>query len=257
LIETGSSTIIPEATKVLYGNDNIIKTTLETFVWVKERMVGSLDSAGPAIHIIYEPIWDGLVQLKKRGIKIRVVTEITSGNIAYCKKLMDVCELRHLDGVRTNFAIADGRQALLHGVSQETIPLSQAILTTVKGIVEAQEYLFENLWKNAIPAQYKIMEIEEGIMPTFTEIIRDTSEIQKLVFDLVASAKEEIVMLLFQHTIIGNLFLKEKEQKIMAILNDAIIENGVRVRILTSKDIHKQLEEFIGKQKSMMMPNEV
>jgi hypothetical protein len=29
----------------------------------------------------------------------------------------------------------------------------------VKGIVETQEYLFENLWKNAIPAQYKIMEI--------------------------------------------------------------------------------------------------
>jgi hypothetical protein len=78
---------------------------------------------------------------------------------------------------------------LLHGVSQETIPLSEAILTTVKAIVESQEYLFENLWKNAIPAQYKIMEIEEGIMPTFTEIIRDPSEIQKLVFDLVASAK--------------------------------------------------------------------
>ena len=31
-------------------------------------------------------------------------------------------------------------------------------MTTVKGIVEAQEYLFENLWKNAIPAQYKIKE---------------------------------------------------------------------------------------------------
>jgi hypothetical protein len=72
-------------------------------------MVGFLASAGPAIHIIYEPTWDGLVQLKKRGIKIRVVTDITSSNITYCKKLMDVCELCHLDGVRTNFAIVDGR----------------------------------------------------------------------------------------------------------------------------------------------------
>ena len=40
---------------------------------------------------------------------------------------MEVCELRHLDGVRTNFAIADGKEALLHGVSQETNPLSQVI----------------------------------------------------------------------------------------------------------------------------------
>jgi hypothetical protein len=95
LIETGSSTIIPKTTKVLYGNDNIIKTTLETFAWVKERIGGSLDSAGPATHILYESIWNGLFQLKKIGIKIRVVIEITSSNITYCKKLMDVCELRH------------------------------------------------------------------------------------------------------------------------------------------------------------------
>ena len=50
---------------------------------------------------------------------------------------MDVCELPHLDVVRPNFGIADGREALLHGVSQETSPLSRAILTMVKGIVEA------------------------------------------------------------------------------------------------------------------------
>jgi len=37
------------------------------------------------------------------------------------------------------------------GVLHETNPLSQAILTSVKTLVEAQEYLFENLWKSAIP----------------------------------------------------------------------------------------------------------
>ena len=160
-------------------------------------MVGSLDNAGPAIHVIYEPIWAGLVQLKEKGVKIRVVTDATPDNITYCKKLMEVCELRHLDGVRTNFAIADGKEALLHGVSQETNPLSQAIATSVKALVEAQMYLFDNLWKNAIPAQYKIKEIEEGVMPPFRETIMDPIEIQKLVFDLVTSAKQEILMLLF------------------------------------------------------------
>ncbi|MFZ0224595.1 MAG: hypothetical protein WCC17_12300 [Candidatus Nitrosopolaris sp.] len=40
--------------------------------------------------------------------------------------MLEVAELRHLDGVRTNFGIADGEQALLHGVSQETNPQSQA-----------------------------------------------------------------------------------------------------------------------------------
>lgn len=131
-----------EKTEVLYGNENIIKGTLETYSWIKERMEGSMDNAGPAIHVIYKPIWNGLVHLKERGVRIRGVTEITPDNVSYCKKLMEVCELRHLDGVRTNFGIADGKQALLHGVSQETNPLSQAILTSVKALVEAQEYLF-------------------------------------------------------------------------------------------------------------------
>jgi len=131
-----------EKTEVLYGNENIIKGTLETYSWIKERMEGSMDNAGPAIHVIYKPIWNGLVHLKERGVRIRGVTEITPDNVSYCKKLMEVCELRHLDGVRTNFGIADGKQALLHGVSQETNPLSQAILTSVKAIVEAQESLF-------------------------------------------------------------------------------------------------------------------
>jgi hypothetical protein len=64
-------------TEVLYGNDNIIKKTLETFSWVKEWMVGSLDNAGPAIHVIYKPIWAGLVRLKEKGVKIRVVRDYT------------------------------------------------------------------------------------------------------------------------------------------------------------------------------------
>jgi two-component system sensor histidine kinase VicK len=203
-------------------------------------MVGSLDNVGPAIHVIYEPIWAGLVQLKEKGVKIRVVTDATPDNITYCKKLMEVCELRHLDGVRTNFAIADGKVALLHGVSQETNPLSQAIITSVKALVEAQMYLFDNLWKNAIPAQYKIKEIEEGVMPPFRETIMDSIEIQKLVFDLVTSAKQEILMLLFP---------------IIQLL-EAAVQNRVNDRILAFKDTERQLEKLIALQKMMVKSEE-
>ncbi len=109
----------PGKTEVLYGNDNIVKKTLETFSWVQKTMEGSIDKAGPAIHVLYEPIWTSLVSLKEKDVKIRSVTEVTVDNISYCKKLIEVCELRHLDGVRTNFGIADGKEVLLHGVSQK------------------------------------------------------------------------------------------------------------------------------------------
>jgi len=186
----------PDKTKVLYGNDNIIKKTLETFLWVKKSIEGSVDKAGPAIHVLYEPIWASLVSLKKRGVKIRSVTEITVDNVTYCKKLLEVCELRHLDGVRTNFGIADGKEVLLHGVSQETNPLSQAIVTSVTGLVEAQQYMFENLWKTSIPAIQKIKEIEQGIKPDIIETITDPIKIQNRYLDLVRSATKEILLII-------------------------------------------------------------
>jgi two-component system, OmpR family, sensor histidine kinase VicK len=186
----------PDKTKVLYGNDNIIKKTLETFSWVKKSIEASVDKAGPAIHVLHEPIWTSLVLLKKRGVKIRSVTEITVDNVTYCKKLLEVCELRHLDGVRTNFGIADGKEVLLHGVSQETNPLSQAIVTSVTGLVEAQQYMFDNLWKTSIPAIQKIKEIEQGIKPDIIETITDPIKIQNRYLDLVRFATKEIMLII-------------------------------------------------------------
>jgi two-component system sensor histidine kinase VicK len=221
-----------DKTEVLNGNEIIIKKTLETFSWIKKSMDGVIDSEGPAIHILYEPIWSAIVSLKERGVKIRVVTEITGKNISYCKKLLEVCNVRHLDGVRTNFGIADGKQILLHGVSEEKDPLSQAIQTTVKGLVEAQQYMFENLWDKSIPAIQKIKEIEEGIKPEIIETISDPVYIKNMYLTLIKFATTEIILIIpttnvLNHQIGIGVFnlLKEKTQ---AHEN----KNNVSIRIL-------------------------
>jgi hypothetical protein len=71
----------------------------------------------------------------------------------------------------------------------EDEPLSHAIITNSKALVEAQYFLFETLWNKAIPAQEKITEIEEGMKPPFIETLRDPHEIQKLGLDLVNSGQ--------------------------------------------------------------------
>ena len=103
-------------TEVLYGNDVIVQKTLEAYTLIKSSLDGSLDNTRPAIMVMYEPIWNGLNLLKEKEIKIRGVTEVTPNNIHYCKKLIQVGEYRHLDGIRTNFGIVDGKQVMLHGV---------------------------------------------------------------------------------------------------------------------------------------------
>ena len=47
----------------------------------------------------------------------------------------------------------------------------------MKGIVDAQQYLFETLWSKAIPIEKKIKEIEEGVVSEFIETLSDNDEI--------------------------------------------------------------------------------
>ena len=55
-----------------------------------------------------ESIKKGYIDFKKRGAKIRLITEITKDNIHYCKELMQfVDQLRHMDGVKGNMAVGE------------------------------------------------------------------------------------------------------------------------------------------------------
>ena len=69
---------------------------------------------------------------------------------------------------------------MTHGVSQQKDPLSQAILTSVNGLVEAQQHMFENRWNKAISIEDKIKEFEEGIKPDVIETITDPAKIQSI-----------------------------------------------------------------------------
>jgi hypothetical protein len=148
LNETSSSSLPisscpPEKTEILYGNDKIQRVVLEAYSQIKEQHDSCMDHTELAMAVTYDAIWNGVVDLKKRGIKIRCIVEATSENIIYCKKPMQVAQVRHLAAVRSNFGIVDRKQCLLHTIANEQQPLSHAVITNVKGIVDAQQYLFE------------------------------------------------------------------------------------------------------------------
>ncbi len=44
---------------------------------------------------------------------------------------------------------------MFHSISHEEQPLSHAIISNAKALVEVQQYLFETLWNEAIPAELK------------------------------------------------------------------------------------------------------
>ena len=153
-----------EKTEVIYGVENFINYTLD--LWSKIRINADVcaDCNGPSLFVTPNNLLNfGYRALRDRGIKLRYITEITKDNIHYCKELMKICDLRHLDEIKGNFGVGDGlyyRATAKSSGPASTPPI--LISCTVRAFVEQQQFFFEMLWKKAIPAKKRIMEIEEN-----------------------------------------------------------------------------------------------
>jgi hypothetical protein len=81
LNETDSSSPLLETTEVLYGLDNIQRRVIQAYSWIEEELDGCVESTEVAMNVRIDAIWEFFVQLKKKGVKLRAVIEVTEGNI--------------------------------------------------------------------------------------------------------------------------------------------------------------------------------
>jgi two-component system sensor histidine kinase VicK len=229
-----------ERTQVLRNPKDMINTTVEDFSRLKERIDICCDHKGVSVTLDAKPIWEGYRALKNRGIKLRWITEINKENLHYCKELMTVADLRHLDGIKGAWGVHDLREYRASANVKDGGQLpAELIKTNVREIVEQQQYVFDILWNKAIPAQQKIREIEEGIKPEVIETIKDPMEIQNQYIDLLKTATYEI-MLIIPTTIA----LKHQANiGILQFLKESAISNKkIRIRILTPLSSASQQE---------------
>jgi two-component system, OmpR family, sensor histidine kinase VicK len=227
---------VEEKTEVIYGEDKIFEANVQGLSELKESLDGCFDGSGPSV-LSLGIIRASYLQLKERGARLRLITEMTKENLADCKEIMKFLELRHLDGAGGNFAIGDRRQIRMHAIVRKGVPPTQMLRSTVRSFVEQQQYVFDELWKKAIPAVERVREIEEGAKREFIETIRDPSEIQKLGYDLIRSAKEEILIIFST----ANAFHREaRKGGLLQILQEEMIAlslpRGMKIRILVPMD---------------------
>jgi two-component system, OmpR family, sensor histidine kinase VicK len=169
-----------EKTEVVQGIENIVKSQIEGLAKSKKQHDAICDQTFPASLLSTNLVWDMCLDLKRRGVQVRTITEITLKNIEHCKKMMTRMQLRHLDDIQGNFGIRDKVEYRGTSTMKEGEPPTEGILSTAKVFVDNQQYFFETLWNKAIPANQRIREIEEGTKREFVEVIRDSQEIQKL-----------------------------------------------------------------------------
>ncbi len=178
------------SSEILYGVEKAVGRGVYFMSNVRERMDIFFDKNAPSIVVDIAEYKDGYKDIRKRGGKIRAFTEITQDNLRYCKGLIElVDELKHLDGVKGGVAVSEN-EYMATTLLQESSPLTQVIYSNVKEVVEQAQYIFDTLWKTAIPAEQKIRELEDGIIIHKTRIIDNADEIIRELGRLLDESKE-------------------------------------------------------------------
>jgi two-component system sensor histidine kinase VicK len=179
-----------DRTEIVYGIEEVTKFSAEGLSLVENKIDVCGDHTMPSVILASEEVRNGYFGLSKRGVEIRWITDIQPENISSCKEIMKIAELRHLEGVRGGFVVADEKIYVATAMLQLEKPVTQLIHSNVKAIVEQQQYMFNTLWSKAIPAERKIREIEQGIMRHETKIIENPEEIVKEISRLTADSNQ-------------------------------------------------------------------
>jgi two-component system sensor histidine kinase VicK len=242
-----------QRTEVLYGVQNIFAKISQFSLGSKKiNVCGNDKSVLLAFEI--QDYKNLLNTLKEKDIKIKYLTNITKDNLSTCKKLLEfVDEMRHLDGISTNFSVSESEYLATSSLikMQQPQPIDQLIYSNVYEFVEQQKFVFESLWNKSTPAEQRIKELEDFYNVGRTEIIYNPTFSKEMLIDLVKKSKNEVLLLL--PTI--NAFLREYRIGVFNYLKDAAQNRKLNVKILTptndeiftiiQKIKHNNLKNFI------------
>jgi two-component system sensor histidine kinase VicK len=222
-----ASPSIIERTEVFYGPEDAMKILLQAMRNVKKEAVTCSDAQSAGFSMTIEPVRQGFIDFKKRGLKIRSITEITKENLEYCKQLEGYVQLRHLDGLRGNFAVSE-TEYVATAIINEKEPVTETIYSNAKAILEQHRYFFETLWNKAIPAEQRIRELEQGVEREFVEVISDGAKATQLFVEFASSVKKEAQLILSQPMVM------ERTRKLgMWNLLIEAANNGAQIRVIS------------------------
>jgi two-component system sensor histidine kinase VicK len=227
-----SSKGITQSTTIFRGTKDATQAMIEFVSKANKKIDSVVDSTAPSVIIDVEAIRKEIfTALEKRGVKFRYVINITKDNISHCKEMTKFAELRHLDGVKGNFEVADEQEYVATYSLQKAKSISQLIYSNINEVAEQQQYVFDTFWNKAISAEERIKQIEEGIEPEVTEIIRNPQDAEQREWTLLRSAKEEIQII---YSTVNSYHIQERDG-VLGFLSE-LAKEGIKIRMLTPID---------------------
>ena len=206
-------------------NAQVINILLQIFSNTKQKIDICGNSKFPSKVLSFQSVNELRLATCKNTIQ-RYIFEITRENVGYCKNIMKVCELRHLEDNESNFAVNDTECLAFVTMQKESL---QATYSNIAEIVKQQQSIFETLWNKAIPAENRILEIENDIQPEFLEVISDRKKATDIYVDLVRSVEKEALVLFANSKAI----IRADRLGVLDYLVNASNDKGASVRIIS------------------------
>jgi len=195
-VTSATNTSSAEKTEILFGQHDVLEKWKQCAYNTKREINIYADSGNSLETLGFKNYLEILNYLKQKGVRIRYITEISKANLQFCKLLMGIIpEFRHLDGIKGAFGVTD-EEFLATATLQEVKPVSHAIYSSARQLVEVERHIFETLWNRSIIAERKLTEIEQGIEPEFLEVINDPQRSVEIITSLAGSVNEEALLLL-------------------------------------------------------------
>ena len=222
--------------KIVSGAENILNLYVSCAKSLRKSIDVCYDLNGPIRIRKIAHIWTSNFEIDNKEIKVRLLTDIRNENLEYCKKLLEEIEhieIRHMDGVKGNFTILDSKELLITDfVDKLGEPVNDALFCTQKEMTEAHIFMFENLWRQAIPAHARFKELEKGIQPEILQTIKEPHEIVETEHKLLRSAKDEILIIFH----VSNALLREINSGSIDLIVKQAIKYKTQIRILVPID---------------------
>jgi hypothetical protein len=231
----------PEITDVIFESDKML-----------EMGIVAINSTERGFDIVWDKIMIDFLwkfykvgiylaekHAKERGIKFRLIVEITKENMESVKSFK-YYEIKHIDNIRSNFAILDNRAYMVQIFHKENEPPAQALFSNTKALVDSQQALFNRLWEIATPIANRLKEIEYRDKLNYQRILTNHKEIYNEINSLIEQCSKEL--LIFSSFKLIYTILNENN---FVHIFDSLLRRGITIKILTD-DIDEHLMSHIA-----------
>jgi signal transduction histidine kinase len=187
----------------------------------------------------YKKILDKYKKGESKGIKWICNIEKQNLEIAkiFLKMGMKIHHIKNLPPI--NFALGD-KEINATIEEMEKGKMVQSLLTSNEPLyIRHFLSVFENLWYSSIDASDRIAELEQDLESEGIEIIRNPFEVQQLSFNLLKSAKDEILIIFST----ANAFHRQEKAGLIKFLTEIASKKGNNINIKIMTPIDNKLQD--------------